>query len=152
TAALWYMGQSEEAEAAAKQCLETCRAIPWHRAMAYPMRDLAEIAIHRRSFDEATEFLDQARTLALNYEDKRQLARVQLTEARLPLLRRQFAAARLKAAVAEAEATKLGLPAEAEEAGALRVAAGRARVFFPLGLYYTWRRPTRLTDAPVGGD
>jgi tetratricopeptide (TPR) repeat protein len=152
TGALWYLGRLDESEAAAKNCLHVCEEIPWVRAIAYPLRDLAEIAIHRGDFARAQELLERARGVAVEYEDRRQLARVSLTEARMHLINRKFSAAMRAASYAQSQALKLGLPPEAQEALALLHAARRSRVMFPFGFYYAWRRPTRLTDAPVGGD
>ncbi|HEU4701229.1 MAG TPA: hypothetical protein VFS37_02015, partial [Conexibacter sp.] len=72
--------------------------------------------------------------------------------ARLQLALRAPKAAHAAAARATREATRLGLPAEAREARALARAAWRARALPPLALLYAWRRPLRLTDAPIGGD
>jgi tetratricopeptide (TPR) repeat protein len=151
-AAYWHLGALDASEAAAQSCLQVCQQMPWERAVAYPLRDLAEIAIHRREFQKAENLLDRARNIVVEYGDQRQLARVHLTEARLRLIAGELRAVKHVASLAESEAMKLGLPAEAQEARALRTAARRARVLLPLRLYYAWCRPTRLTEAPVGGD
>jgi hypothetical protein len=151
-AAHWYRGALDESESAARSCLRVCEEIPWKRAKAYPLRDLAEIAIHRRQSDDAEAMLDLARAIALEFGDQRQLARIDLTEARLLLLGGRPRRAEQKAAIAEAASIQLGLPPEAREAHALRTAARRAAILPPLRIYYASRRPTRMTDAPVGGD
>ncbi|HEX5526849.1 MAG TPA: hypothetical protein VFX44_06575 [Solirubrobacterales bacterium] len=152
TAAHWYLGEIQQAEQEARQCLRICEEIDWQRSLAYPLRDLAELAIRRRSLGEAGELLDRAREIAVRFEDRRQLARVNLTAARLNLAGGDPGSARAPASLAVVEATTLGLPAEAREAGALRAAARWARILPPLRWYYALRRPLRLTSAPVGGD
>lgn len=147
-----YLGALDEAEAVARNYQQLCNEIPWERAKSNPMRHLAEIAIVRGETKAAQALLDRARTVALEYEDRRALARIHLTEARLMLLDRRPGAARREASQAASQAAALGLPAEVREALALRRAGMRATILPPLSLYYAWRRPSRLTDSPVGGD
>lgn len=144
----WHLGALDESEAAARESLEACEAIAWERAKAFPIRQLAEIAIHRGELARGRELLERAKSIAVQAEDKRHLARVRLAEARLALALGDPGAARAAAVLAEYEATTLGLPPEAREAAALKRAAGRARLL-PIRIYYARRRPTRLTDAPV---
>jgi hypothetical protein len=152
TAAHLYMGSVADAANAAEACLRVCEEIGWKRGIAYPLRDLAEIAIHHGDSDKAKVLLDQARAASVEYADRRQLARVYLTDARMGLFAGDLSAARAAAREAEAQAAALGMPPEAEEARAVGRVATRARWLLPLRVYYRWRRPIRLTDAPVGGD
>ncbi|HEX8205419.1 MAG TPA: hypothetical protein VF587_05115 [Solirubrobacteraceae bacterium] len=151
TAAHLYLGAVDEAERTATACLRVCEEIGWKRAVAYPLRYLAEIAIYRGQTTRATDLLDRARTVAATSEDRRQLARVTLTESRLYLLAGDTRAAARTAERAEAQALSLPLPPEAREARAIRRAARRG-VLPPVRWYYRRRRPTRLTAAPVAGD
>jgi hypothetical protein len=151
-AAYWYLGSIDDCEVEAYKCLHVCDQMPWERAKAYSLRHLAEISIHRGAFSHARERLQDARSIAIDYEDKRGLARIALTEARLHLVTGRPRVAAQTASYAESEANALGLPPEAREARALRVAAMCARFLPPLRLYYAWRRPIRLSDSPVGGD
>lgn len=152
TAAHWYLGSTTDAERAAQSCLELCEEIGWRRGVAYPLRDLAEIAVHAGEYRAAQALLARARSASEQYGDRRQLARLSLTEARMCLLLGRLTAAARVAQAAEMQAMEVGLPPEQREARALRLASRRARLFLPLRLYYRWRRPIRLTDAPVGGD
>ncbi len=151
-AAHWYLGALDDCEGAAEQSMRVCEEMPWERAKAYPLRYLAEIAIHRREARRAQELLDSAQAIAAEYSDRRHAARLTLTQARLHLLEGQLREATRTATEAEFAARRLGLPPESREARALTVAARRAGVVPPLRLFYARRRPLRLTDAPVGGD
>jgi tetratricopeptide (TPR) repeat protein len=144
-----YLGEFDQAEVAARESLRVCEEMPWPRAAAYPLRELAEVSIHRGRFDEARERVGRAAEIASEAGDRRQQARIALTGARLHLLEGSFEKARRHAERAQSEAAGLGLRPEATEARAIYNAAGRARSFRPLGLYYTRRRPRRLTKAPA---
>jgi hypothetical protein len=152
TVAHWYVGAFAEAEAAAESGLRVCREMSWQRATAYPLRNLAEVAIHRGDLDRARMLVEQAGKIAAAFGDRRQMARIRLTTARLELVSRNVRAARSEAFSAESDAIELGLAPELQEARAIRVAAARAGLFPPVGRYYARRRPPRFTDAPVGGD
>jgi hypothetical protein len=147
-----YLGDVDAAEAAAMAYTALCEQIPWERAKSNPLRHRAEIAIHRGELSEARQLLDQARSIALAYDDRRALPRLNMTEARLLLVGRKPRAAMRAASDAAAAASELGLPAEELEARALRRAALRAVAFPPLRYQHAHKRPVRLTDAPVGGD
>lgn len=148
-AASRHVGALDESQAAAEEELRICERMVWFRGISYPLKDLAEIAIHRGSFAEARKYLERARSISVESEDKRQLARVSLTQARLCLLEGRLTAAREAAAGAQSEAARLGLSPEATEARAIYEAARRARLLPLLRLYYRRARPLRLTDAPV---
>ena len=152
TVACWHLGQFPESKAAAERGLEVCHEISWQRATAYPLRNLAEVALRSGDVAYAAALLEQARSVATESGDRRQLARVSLTTARMSLLAGRPGPAKAEATRAVQEALDLGLPPELEEANALCKAAGRARWLVPLRLYYKWRRPARLTAAPIGGD
>lgn len=152
TAASWYLGEVERCEAAARRSLEASQRAQWNRARAYPVRYLAEISIRSRRYDDARALLGDAHETAAKFGDQRQMARVNLTRARLHLLRGQPELAERAALDAVAEAARLGLPPEREEAQATLDAARRARRSRLWRLYYARRRPSRLTGAPVGGD
>jgi ATP/maltotriose-dependent transcriptional regulator MalT len=148
SAALWYLGQLTQSEETARMCLSACTEARWPRAEAYPLRDLAEIAIHRGDYRQAREWIGSARARAEDWSDVRQLIRLDLTEARLLLMTGRLRRARSLAHRAAEEAESLALGPEAKESAALRRAAGR-----PLSVVrYKRHRPLRLTDAPVGGD
>ena len=152
TAANWYLRRLKACEAAARGSLQTGEAIGWKRARAFPLRFLAELAIQRRRWREARKLLDEACDIATQFRDKRQLARINLTQARLGLLEGTLESGEAAAHRAVAETTRLGLPPEQEEAIALATAIDRARRSALWRRYYWLRRPTRLSGAPVGGD
>lgn len=152
SAADLHLGRVDRCEAAARRCLETCEEIEWERAKAFPLRFLAEVAIHRGESAQARSLLDRAQRFASEYRDQRQLARVALTRARLHLFERELDAGAAAAELAASEARRLGLPPEEEEARALENAIGLARRAPNALDDYVGRRPTRLTDAPVAGD
>jgi tetratricopeptide (TPR) repeat protein len=152
TVAHWHAGEFELSAAAASEALSVCEDMSWHRAMAYPLRNLAEVAIHNGEFAHARKLLADANRISSEHGDLRQLTRVHLTTARLELLGGDPTEAQREAFAARAAALELGLIPELREVNALQAAAARARFFPPLRLYYRARRPARFTDAPVGGD
>jgi tetratricopeptide (TPR) repeat protein len=152
TVAHWHAGEFESSAAAATEALQVCEEMSWQRAMAYPLRNLAEVAIHDGEFAHARKLLADARRISGEHGDRRQLARIHLTTARLELLGGDPGVAQREAFAARAAALELGLIPELREVSALRRAAGRSRFFPPLRRYYRARRPARFTDAPVGGD
>jgi len=129
-----------------------CREMGWHRATAYPLRSLAEVAIHQGDFDLAGTRVAEARRVATERGDRRQLARISLTAARMHLVAGNLRGASREASEAEQAAVTLGLRPELREIRAIRRAAVRALWFPPLRLLQARRRPTRFTDAPIGGD
>ena len=147
-----HLGQLEHCEEAANRCLRTCEEIGWERAKAFPLRFLAEVAIHRGESGRARDLVERARTIASGYHDQRQMARVALTAARMHLLDRDLDSAEPEATRAASEAGRLGLPPEEEEARALEDAIRLARRSPALLDDYARRRPIRLTEAPVAGD
>lgn len=152
TAANWYLRRFDACEAAANASLNAGAEMEWQRARAYPLRYLAELATQRRQPAEARKLIDEAEEIATRYADKRQRARVDLTRARLCLLEGELDEGKPAAQRALSEATRLGLPAEREEAAAMTRAISRARRSRLWRHYYALRRPSRLTRAPVGGD
>jgi hypothetical protein len=148
----WYLGRLDETERAVERYLRACREIPWERAQAHAMRYLVEVKIHRGQFEEARKLLDRARQIATQYDDARGLMRQQMTEARLLLVSLDLRKAEQVATNAEREATRLGLPSEMIESGAIRRMARLGRLMPPLRPYLHWRRPMRFTDEPIGGD
>lgn len=151
-AAFLYLERLDECEAAAQRCLDTCVAIRWERAKAFPLRFLAEVAIHRGQSQEAGELLERAQRIASGHGDQRQTARVSLTTARLYLFDGELDAAESAAVHAVTETHRLGLPPEEEESQALLDAIRLARRSPALREDLAARRPTRLTEAPVAGD
>jgi hypothetical protein len=152
TVAHWHAGEFEASAIAASEALSVCVEMSWHRAMAYPLRNLAEVAIHDGELAHARGLLADARRISLQHGDRRQLTRIHLTTARLELLSGDLALAQHEASAARTLALELGLVPELREVSALQTAATRARFFPPLRLFYRVRRPARFTDAPVGGD
>jgi hypothetical protein len=152
TAANWYLRRFDACAAAARGSLQGGEAIGWKRARAFPLRFLAELAIQRRRWPQARELLDEASGVASQFGDRRQLARIDLTRARLGLLEGTLESGEAAARRAVGETTRLGLPAEQEEAIAIAIAIERARRSVLWRCYYSLRRPTRLSGAPVGGD
>jgi NB-ARC domain len=150
-AAHLYLGEVDHCEAAAIRCLAVCEEIGWERAKAFPLRFLAEVAIHKNS-PEARELVARALGFSERYGDQRQQARVCLTKARMHLLARELDEAEPAASRAANEAQRLGLPPEEEEARALEDAIRLVRRSPALLDDYVARRPVRLTDAPVAGD
>jgi tetratricopeptide (TPR) repeat protein len=147
-----YLGDVDAAEDAAIAYTALCEQIPWERAKSNPLRHRAEIAIHRGDLREARELLDHARSIAVAYEDRRALPRLNMTEARLLLVERRPRPAMRAASGAARAARELGLPAEEVEALALRRTALRALAFPPLRYRHARKRPVRFSNAPVGGD
>jgi hypothetical protein len=152
TVAHWFLEEFDASAAAAAQGLEVCHDMGWHRATAYPLRNLAEVAIHHGDFDLASTRLAEARHVATDHGDRRQMARISLTAARMHLLVGSLRDACREAAAAQREAISLGLRPELREIRAIRRAAVRALWLPPLRLLYARRRPARFTDAPIGGD
>lgn len=148
----WFLGDFDASARVALQGLEVCLEMEWHRAIAYPLRNLAEVAIHDADFDLARARLAEARRVATERGDRRQLARISMTAARMHLFAGNLRAARREAQTAQQEAVSLGLRPESREIRAIRSAAVRALWIPPLRLRYTRRRPARFTDAPIGGD
>jgi hypothetical protein len=151
SAAHWYLGETDEAERAAGASLEVCEAMGWRRAVAHPLRVLADVAVIRGDHALAVERLERAREIAATHDDRRQLTRVTLSAARLALAERRVADAVVGASAAVSDAQALGLAAEAEEAAALLQAARRARVLPTARRRYAQRLPHRFSEAPVGG-
>ncbi|WP_433531333.1 hypothetical protein ACQPYA_04270 [Micromonospora sp. CA-263727] len=147
----WHLGQLDDAGVVVRRFLDACERLPWERGKAYAVRDLAELALMRRDFRDAALLVDQARDIAVRHSDKRQLARIDLTTARLHLFSGHPFKARTAAATARDTARGLSLAGEATEAAAVYRAAVCASV-----LPWRWLRPTRprtrLTDHAVGGD
>lgn len=152
TAANWYLRRFDACEAAAKASLAAGEAMDWKRARAYPLRYQAELAIQRRQTGLARELLDEASDVAMRFRDRRQLARVELTRARMCLLEGELDRGESAVTRAVSESQRLGLPPEFEEAVALANAIGRAQRSRLWRWVYALWRPTRLTRAPVGGD
>jgi hypothetical protein len=152
TVAHWFLGGFDASKAAAEQALEVCLEMGWHRATAYPLRSLAEVAVHHGDFGLAGTRVVEARLVATERGDRRQLARISLTAARMHLFAGKLRAASREASEAQQEAISLGLRPELREIRAIRTAAVRALWFPPLRLLYARRRPARFTDAPIGGD
>jgi len=152
TVACWWLDAVEDCEAAAEEGLRVCEEMAWRRAAAYPLRNLAELAVHRGRFDRAEALLEQARDLAESFGDRRQIARIHLTSARMALFAGEPKRAAEEASSAQRDAVALGLLPELREAQAIGVAVARSRLLPPLGVYYSWRRPLRFTDAAIGGD
>jgi tetratricopeptide (TPR) repeat protein len=147
----WYSGETDACERAARRCLRTCEEMGWKRPVAFPLRYLAEAAIQRGHIEQAREQLGRAREIASAYDDKRGIARIGLSEARLELAAGRLRDAGQAARRAASEARALGLPPETREARALEKAIRRALLLPPLRWHYRRRLPHRLTDAPVGG-
>ncbi len=152
TVAYWYLGEMDASASVAEHGLRVCEEISWRRATAYPLRNLAEVAIHFGRFDQARTLLADAARVAAAFDDHRQMARVELTAARLALLTGEPRVAGERASAAIAQAQSLGLGPELRELEALSSAAAKARLLPPLRFYYARRRPSRFTDAAVGGD
>ncbi len=154
TVAHWYLGDLDGAEASARAGLAACEdeEKPWARARAYPLRNLAEVALSRGELSAARALLDEAHEVAAAYGDRRQLTRIRLTRSRAQLFEGRLRLASGDASAAALDALRLGLAPELREARAIRLRAIRAMAFPVLRLYYQRRRPHRFTDAPVGGD
>jgi hypothetical protein len=151
-AALLYLGALDDAETTSQKCLRVCERIPWERARAYPLRDLAEIAIAREDLSNARKLVERAHDVAAAAHDRRQLARIRLTDARLLLAADELDGAVAQANLAISMALALGLPPELREARAIHTAAIRLKRM-PRRLRRTRHADlTRLSDAPVGGD
>jgi len=152
TVAHWYLEDFDASASAAEQGLQVCRDMDWKRAAAYPLRNLAEVAIHYGDFELASTHLADARRVATERGDQRQMARISLTAARMYLFAGNLRDARREASAAEHAADSLGLRPELREIRAIHSAAVRALWLPPLRIHYARHRPARFTDAPIGGD
>lgn len=151
-AAHWHLGDLERCEVEVRRFVEECERLPWERGKAYAVRDLAELVLMRRSYADADALVQQARAIAEQYRDVRQLARIGLTAARLRLFQGRMREAASLARVAAAQARDLVLLGEAAEAEAVRRMAVHA-LWSPLFRLRTARIPrTRFTELTVGGD
>lgn len=150
-ACYWYLGELDRCEAAAREHQRLADSIPWERIKAYSPQMLAEGAMHRGDFAEAAVLLKQSRAIAAKYEDQRMLVRISISEARLRLLKGEPRAGVKIARAAIAHGRAIGLREEVREARALRRALLLA-ILPPARLYYSRRRPQRLSRAPIAGD
>jgi hypothetical protein len=106
----------------------------------------------RRAFADTALLLGQARQIAQEYRDVRQLVRVNLTDARLHLFQGHILRAYRCALRSVADARRLSLAGERAEAEATVRYAKRA-LFMPWLWLAVYRRPKiRFTSQPVGGD
>lgn len=151
-AARWHLGDLDGCEATVLRFVHECEQMPWERGKAYALRDLAEVRLMRRDYDQAQDLAGQARRIAEEYRDVRQAARIALTEARLHLFGGRMRQARDTARLAASQARSLLLAGEQAEADAVARIAGRA-------LRMPWLRPAvtrrpriRFTEMTVGGD
>jgi hypothetical protein len=150
-ACYWYLGEMDLCEAAALKHQELADSIPWERVKAYSLQMLAEVSMKRAEFGRAGGLLERSRAIATEYEDQRMQVRIAISEARLQLLGGRPRDGVRVAAAAIAQARGIGLREEVREARALRRAL-RWAVLPPVRLYYSRRRPQRLSDAPIAGD
>lgn len=151
-AAQFHLGDYEGCEATARRELAECERLPWQRAKAYPLRDLAEARLMLGDPRTAEDLAAQARTVAVARDDTRQTARIGLTEARLHLFAGRLRQARDTANQAVSATAKLLLRGEKEEAEAVAEEATRC-------LRLPWRRwrvvgkpRGRFTEWTIGGD
>lgn len=151
-AAHWHLRDLDSCDRTVRRFLQACEQLPWERGKAYAIRDLAEVTLMRRAFTDAGLLLDQARQIATEYRDVRQLVRIDLTQARLSLFRGRLIKARKYARKAAVEARRLSLSGEQSEAEATQRHATRA-LTMPWLRLATYRRPRfRFTDQTIGGD
>ncbi|MEW2557540.1 hypothetical protein [Streptomyces griseorubiginosus] len=152
SAAQWHLGRLEACRSTVDVFLHYCRAIPWERAIAYPVREKAELSMMDRSFRDADALLKESKEIAQKYRDERQLVRIALSEARLNLFRgRPIRAWRNGASVVKAT-QRLGLSSEGAEARAV-VARSQRAVFVPWKWTSKFVTPTiRFTEMTIGGD
>ena len=151
-AAQFHLGDLDACEATVLRFRDECERLPWERGKAYALRDLAEVRLMRGDRQAAEELAARARTIAVEWRDSRQLARIMLTEARLHLFAGRMRAAQEAASEAARTARKLPLPGEQAEAEAVAREAVRCRRM-------PWRRPRvtgkpvlRFTEWTIGGD
>lgn len=151
-AAYWHLGELDSCEQTVRRFLDACEQLPWERGKAYAIRDLAEVSLMRRAFADSGLLLRQARQIAEEYRDVRQLVRIDLTDARLNLFRGRLIKAHGHAREAAADALRLSLSGEQSEAEATSRYAIRA-LFLPWLWLAAFRRPRiRFTSQTVGGD
>jgi hypothetical protein len=151
-AAYWHVGRLDDCALTVRRFLAACEELPWERGKAYAIRDLAEVTLMAGAFQDAALLLGQARSIASAYRDVRQLARVDLTDARLHLFRGRMIRARRLALRAGADAHELSLIGERAEAAAVARYAIRS-LFMPWLWVLAYRRPRiRFTEMTVGGD
>ncbi|WP_156993499.1 hypothetical protein [Pseudonocardia acaciae] len=151
-AAQFHLGDLDACEATVLRFRDECERMPWERGKAYALRDLAEVRLMRGDQREAEDLTAQAKAIATEYRDSRQLARLQLTEARLHLFAGRVRRARDTASEAARAAAYLPLRGEQAEAEAVVTEAARC-------LWMPWRRMRvtgkprlRFTDWTTGGD
>ena len=151
-AAWWHLGELDRCEETVRRFLDVCEQLPWERGKAYAIRDLAEVTLMRRRFQDARLVLEQARGIAEEYRDVRQLVRVDLTDARLLLFQGRMLSARRSARRAVTDAQRLSLLGEQAEAAAVSRFATRS-LFMPWLWLVAYRRPRiRFTNQTIGGD
>ncbi|WAX78121.1 ATP-binding protein [Streptomyces sp. KMM 9044] len=152
SAAQWHLGRLEECRSTVDVFLHYCRAIPWERAIAYPVREKAELSMMDRSFRDADVLLRESREIAQKYRDERQLVRIALSEVRLHLFRGRPARAWRHGTGVVRNAQRLGLLSEREEARAVVVTSQRA-TFLPWRWVSKFVTPIpRFTEMTIGGD
>lgn len=147
-----YLGELSAAKEQAQKLLDRVDSLPWKRGRAYPLRDLAEIAIIERDFGKASKFAQEAVDIATSYRDIRQLIRVRLTQSRLQLFsgNGRLILSELEEIVRLTQ--RYRLTGEELEAKATLDRARRTPNFF-WSVYYSKVRPTsRFSNATLAGD
>ena len=140
-----------ELSASEAHCNEILRIVAvehiYERARAYALEQLALVYLQRDSLIDAKGAVAAGLTVAISYQDRRQLARLQLVHGKLAL--RGFAPWRARSLVKQAlgEFERLGLENESLEA--------RAVLDATRGVKWLLRRESRrasFSGLPLGGD
>ena len=152
SAAQWHLGDLDACGTMLDRFLHYCRAIPWERGKAYPIREMGELALMARSYRDAELLLAESRAIAETYRDTRLLVRIALSESRLHLFSGRALRAYRGATDVRCQAGRLGLSGEFAEAQAVSQHALRAILFPPLRYLYRRKPRTRFTPMTIGGD
>ncbi|MFI7123121.1 hypothetical protein [Amycolatopsis sp. NPDC049868] len=151
-AAHFHNGELDACETTVLRFRDECDRLPWERGKAYALRDLAEVRLIRGDQRAAKDLVAQAEVIATEYHDTRQLARINLSKARLHLFTGRMRRAQDSAMEAARAAGDLQLYGEQAEALAVNREATRC-LWMP---WLRWRvvgKPQlRFTDWTIGGD
>ena len=132
--------------------LRRCEAANWERAIAYPKRDQAEIALRNGNIESAKSLGLEALVIAEKFRDVRQLCRVHLTIGRVSLASKKPREARVDLTRSVEIARQFGIANEQAEAEAHLDLTGLFALRRRRQLFGNGEVPSRLTESPIGGD
>jgi hypothetical protein len=116
----FYQGAYGRAKDIFDRMLDECEAAGWERAISYPLRDLAEIAlVYEHNFKKSMLLLNKAERIAAEYRDSRQLGRIHLSLTKWHLHRGNLRKAFAHFQQASILFTNMGLDNEVAELNAM---------------------------------